>query len=43
MFLLKILIKHHLLISVSIPNVDIFKFFFPVNTCKLCGRVISGE
>lgn len=25
-FLLKILIKHHLFISVSIPNVDIFKF-----------------
>lgn len=42
-FLLKILIKHHLFISVSIPNVDMFKFFFPVNTCKLCGRVISGE
>lgn len=42
-FLLKSLIKHHLLISVSIPNVDIFKSFFPVNTCKLCGRVISGE
>lgn len=42
-FLLKILIKHHLFISVSIPNVDIFKFFLPVNTCKLCGRVISGE
>lgn len=25
-FLLKILIKHHLFISVSIPNVDMFKF-----------------